>query len=339
MKIGIIGATGMIGHHTANAVLKNGHQLVVIHRKSSNLSSIQDLNFTSSIGDLNDQKSLISALSNLDAVINCAAYYPTKPIPWKEEVKTAVSQMNNFYHACEAVNIGKIVYLGAAIALRKPKGFIALSKHPEELPATEEFLYPQRPQDKTPYLQVKWEMDKLAMEKAKVGLPVVTAIPSMCFGEFDSTPSTGRLIVEIANRTIPGYLRGKRNVIYTGDAGKGLVLACEKGKPGERYLFTNRNISTDDLVKIIAKIAQVPPPKLVIPLPIAKLVSKFQENRYNLLGGELPKLTSSAIAVMASGQFLDGSKARKELGFQPEVDIEEAISRAFNWFKVQGYIK
>ncbi|MEM7727106.1 MAG: NAD-dependent epimerase/dehydratase family protein [Cyanobacteria bacterium P01_A01_bin.45] len=330
MKIGIIGATGMIGHHTANAVLKNHHQLVVIHRKSSNLSSIQDLKFTSRIADLNNQKSLIASLSNLDAVINCASYYPTKPLPWRKEVETALTQTNNFYNACETVKIAKIVYLGAAIAL---------PKHPQGIPGTEELIYTQRPANKTPYLQVKWEMDKLATQKAKAGLPVVIGIPSMCFGEFDSTPSTGKLIVEIANGTIPGYLRGNRNVIYTGDAGKGLILACEKGKSGERYLFTNQNISTDNLVKLIAKIAQISPPKLSIPLPIAKIVSKFQETKYNLLGGKLPLLTSSAIAVMASGQFLDGTKAQKELGFQPEVDIEEAISRALNWFKLQGYIK
>lgn len=330
MRIGILGATGAIGHHTANAVLENGHELVVIHRASSNLESIKDLSFTPRLGDLNDKASMIQAFNGLDAIINCAAYYPTKPRAWEAEVKTAVSQMENFYEACSQTYIQKIVYLGAAIAL---------PKHPQGVPGTEELVYARRPEDKNPYVQVKWEMDRLAKEKAENGLPVVIGIPSMCFGEFDYRPSTGRLIVEIANGTIPGYIRGDRNVIYTGDAGKGLILACEGGKPGEKYLFTGTNISMDELVKIIAKLAGVSPPKIAIPLPIARTISKLQETKYQLFGAKLPKISSSAIAVMASGQFLDGSKAQKELGFKSKVDLNEAITRAINWFRLKKYIQ
>jgi dihydroflavonol-4-reductase len=329
MKIGIIGATGMIGHHTAKAVQESGHELIVIHRESTNLKTISDLTYISAIGNLNDKMSIIKAFTDLDAVINCAAYYPTKPLPWQVEVKTAVSQMENFFDACAETNMQKIVYLGAAIAL---------PMHPASLPGIEELVYTSRPANKTPYLQVKWEMDKLAREKAQAGLPVVIGIPGMCFGEFDYGPSTGRLIVEIANRTIPGYLKGNRNVIYAGDAGKGLLLACENGKIGERYLFTGTNISMDELVQIIAKIAHVSPPKKVIPLRVARAVSKFQEIKYQLFGGELPKLSSSAIAVMASGQFLDGSKAEKELGFKSKLNIQETIIRTISWFYSQGYI-
>jgi dihydroflavonol-4-reductase len=330
MKIAIIGATGMIGHHTAIAALERGHELVIVHRKSSDLGSIGNLKFSSAIADLNDRKALREAFKGVDAVINCAAYYPTEPLPWRTEVETAVSQTENFYAACSEADLQKIVYLGAAIAL---------PKHPSGQPGTEELIYSDRPPDKTPYVQVKWVMDFMAREKAKSGLPVVIGIPSMCFGEFDYGPSTGRLIVEIAKRSIPGYIRGDRNVIYAGDAGLGLILACEKGKIGERYLFTGVNISMDELVPLIARIADVPAPKKTIPLVAAKLISKFQENRFKLLGGELPRLSSTAIAVMASGQFLNGDKARNELDFSCRLNLNETISRALRWLTQNGYIR
>ena len=330
MRIGIIGATGMIGHHTALAALARGHQLVVIHRQSSNLATLNDLAFTSAVGDLNDPGALLNALSGLDAVINCAAYYPTKPLPWKAEVATASTQMRNFFDACARAQLQKIVYLGTAIAL---------PKHPQGLPGTEELVYAGRPANKAPYVQVKWEMDYLAREKAKEGLPVVIGIPSMCFGEFDYGPTTGRLIVDIANRELPAYIRGKRNVIYAGDAGRGLVLACESGTAGERYLFTGTNIAMDDLVSLIASIADVPPPKRVIPLSLARAISRVQEARFRLFGGEVPRLSSTAIAILGSGQFLNGAKAEKELGFRSEVDLNETIARTLNWFSQNGYIK
>lgn len=68
-KIGVIGATGMLGHHVAKLVQEDKENtLVAIHRKTSNLSSIQDLDYKSSIADLNDKESLIQSFKGLDYV-------------------------------------------------------------------------------------------------------------------------------------------------------------------------------------------------------------------------------------------------------------------------------
>lgn len=330
MKIGIIGATGMIGHHTAIAVQEKGHQLTVIHRQNSALNTLSELKFADTIGDLNDADSLVSAFQDLDAVINCAAYYPTKPLPWQIEVETAAAQMQNFLNACAEVKLKKIVYLGGAIAL---------PKHPQGLPGDESLNYSAQPENKNPYLQVKWAMDRLAQEAAEAGLPLVIAIPAMCFGEFDYKPTTGKLIVDLANQKLPAYLSGDRNIIYAGDAGRGILLACEQGRNGERYLFTGTNISMRELVKLIAQLAQVTPPKLAIPLPLAKLISGFQETKYKLWGGELPQLSATAITVLTQGQFLTGDKAQAELGFRPTLSLAQTIERTLNWFRDKKYIQ
>ena len=75
-----------------------------------------------------------------------------------------------------------------------------------------------------------------------------------------------------------------------------------------------------------------------IPLNVARLVSAWQTFRFKL-GGPEPKVTDSAIAVMSLGQFIDGEKARKELGFHPEVSADEAIARALKWFQGNGLVK
>lgn len=330
MKIAVIGATGMIGHHTAKAVIAAGHELFVVHRASSSLEKISDLSFTSAIGDLDDSASLAQALVNVDAVINCAGYYPTVPKPWREDVDAGLQQMNNFYDACAQCNLQKIVYLGAAIALKK---------NTDGQPGHADLEYASQPDNKNPYLQVKWAMDKLAKEVAQKGLPVVIGIPSMTFGEFDFGPTTGQLLLEIANGNMPAYIQGNRNAIYAGDAGRGLVLACEKGAPGERYLFTGTNISMDELVPLVAKIAGVAPPTKVIPLFVVKTIGKLQEIKYKLFGGTPPKISSTAIAVISAGQFLEGSKAEQELGFKAEVSLEQALQKTLKWFADVGYFK
>jgi len=329
MKIAVIGATGMIGYHTAASVIERGHELTVIHRQSSDLSKLGHLLYHSACADLSDEQALIEALSNVDAVINCAAPYPSAPISWQDEVQRSLSIMEVFYRACGHVDLHKIVYLGGAIALRK---------HPQGLAGDETLEYDSQPSNKNPYLQAKWAMDAQAKRKAEEGLPVVIGIPSMTFGDHDYGPSTGQLLVGIANQTLPGYVKGRRNVIYAGDAGLGLVLACEKGVVGERYLFTGTNVSMDDLVAKMCAISDAPSLK-TIPLFVAKAVSSLQRYKYRWLNGELPVISDTAIAVMSSGQFLDGSKAQQDLGFKATLSLDQTLHKAYQWFIEEGYIK
>jgi dihydroflavonol-4-reductase len=330
VNIAVLGATGMIGRHTAQAVIDAGHALTVIHRKSSNLVDLQALRFESSIADLEDPDAMADAFSRVDAVIHCAGYYPTVPRPLAQELAQATAQMENFLNACaRARNLEKVVYVGAAIAL---------PRSPDGTPGTEALDYTTRPADPTPYVQVKFAMDRMARARAKDGVPVTVGIPAMTFGEYDRGPTTGQLVVDVANRALPAYIEGRRNVIYAGDAGRGLVAVCEKGAPGERYLLTGTDITVSELVRKIASIAGVEPPRRALPLPIARLVCWAGETKYRLFGGKPPKLSSTALAVIASGQFLDGAKAREALGFEACIDLDETLARTLRWFREAGYI-
>ena len=42
---------------------------------------------------------------------------------------------------------------------------------------------------------------------------------------------------------------------------------------------------------------------------------------------------------MAGGQHLDGSKAKEELGYEPDLEIKDAIFRAMRWFFMEKYIQ
>ncbi len=329
-KIGVIGATGMLGHHVAKLVQKDPeNQLIVIHRKTSNLSAIKDLKYESRISDLTDRESLTKSFKGLDYVLNCGAYYPTIPKSLKKELETAKLQMDNFITAIEESNLKKALYLGGSIAIPKSKDGIA----------NEESVYATSPANKSAYVQVKWLMDKMAREAGQRGIPIVIGIPSMTFGEYDYGPSTGRIITNTVNQTLPGFVNGNRNVVYAGDAGRGLLLACLHGKIGERYLITGENIPMEDLIaKVLSKEGINTMPKKV-PLIVAKLVSKIKMIKYRYFNGELPLLDDTAIAVMSAGQFLTGDKAKNELGYQPETSIDEAIKKTIEWFKTNGYIK
>lgn len=327
MKIAVLGATGLLGHHAARAVKAAGHQLVLIHRPSSRIERLTYLEPECRAADLLDHAGLTRALSGLDGVIFCAAGYPKRPRRWQEEVSSSLDQTNHFYAACLAAHVPRILYTGAAIAL---------PRHPEGLPGHEGLFYEGMPRWKNPYLLSKWALDEQAREQARSGLPVIIGIPGMCMGEFDAAPSTGRLIVAMAQGSMTHYVPGRRNLLDAADAGRGLLLALEKGRVGERYLLTGQNIEFAELIERIAGRLGVQPPQ-PMPLALAKGMAVLGRLRYRL-SGELPKLDDTAIAVMAGGQFLDGSKARHELGFVAETPLDVTLERTIDWFRANGYL-
>ena len=327
MRVAVIGATGMLGQHVCRATLAGGHTLRVIYRPGSDLARLEGMDCDTVAADLGDPAALVSALDGIDGVVNCAAPYPRAPRPWAEEVADGLRLLEGFYDACERAAVGRIVYLGAAIALQRRE---------DGQPANEQSVSAARPHQKNAYLQLKWALDRQAVEAAAAGLPVAIGIPSMCFGEYDWGPSTGQLLVGVASGRIRRFVPGRRNVIYAGDAGRGLLAVLEKGRPGRRYLLTGENLTMDDLVARMASLAGVAPPR-PLSLGAARVVSRLQHIQYRL-GGPLPLLSDTALAVMAGGQYLDGARAADELGFLAEVPVEEALSRALAWFRAAGYL-
>lgn len=145
---------------------------------------------------------------------------------------------------------------------------------------------------------------------------MVIGIPTMTFGEYDYGPTTGRLIVEIANRTLPGYVKGNRIVIYAGDAGRGPRARVRAGqarraRPTDRREHLHFGARDQD---------------------------RANRGRSGA-AGPVPRVDAAAIAVMSAGQFLTGAKARSELGFTATATLDNAIQRALAWFRSNGNVK
>lgn len=326
-RVALIGATGFLGINTARELLKQGYELIAVYRSETGLQRIRDLAHKSVQADVDDRTSLVKAFRDADAVINCAGYTPHLPASWKKDARHASLQMENFCSACMDAGCRKIVFAGAASTL---------AKNPSGGPSNESFTYDQRPADRNNFLQSKWAMDKVASNYADRGLPIVTGIPTMALGEYDYRPTAGRLVLEIANGTMRGYVKAKRNVLYSGDTARGLVRCLKAGKPGERYLLSGQNVTMEYLVKTIARTAGVKPPRPV-PIPLVLAVAKIQSIRYRL-GGPVPTIMPATIKILTGGQYFDGKKAGDELDFRPEVSIETAIEKALNWFRKIGYL-
>ncbi len=117
MKYAVLGATGLLGHHAARAIRAAGHDLVLIHRPSSQIQRLAYLEPECRVAEMLDHAGLERALRGLDGVIFSAGYYPSRPRRWQEEVASALGQTNPFYAACLQARVPRILYVGSAYAM------------------------------------------------------------------------------------------------------------------------------------------------------------------------------------------------------------------------------
>ncbi|VTL98007.1 putative epimerase [Pseudomonas aeruginosa] len=147
MKYAVLGATGLLGHHAARAIRAAGHDLVLVHRPSSQIQRLAYLEPECRVAEMLDHAGLERALRGLDGVIFSAGYYPSRPRRWQEEVASALGQTNPFYAACLQARVPRILYVGSAYAM---------PRHPQGLPGHEGLFYDSLPSGKSSYVLCKW---------------------------------------------------------------------------------------------------------------------------------------------------------------------------------------
>jgi dihydroflavonol-4-reductase len=175
----------------------------------------------------------------------------------------------------------------------------------------------------------------VALDFFKRGLPIVIVNPTNPCGPRDIAPTpNGQLIINIIKGKVPGYVDGGINVSDIDDTAKGHVLAMEKGKPGEKYVLGNTNVSVKEYFDLIAHIGGGKSPSMKIPKPVA-VASGYLYKALADVTKKPPVTTAAWVRVGSEYSFWDSSKAVKELGM-PQTPIRDSIGNAIEWFKANG---
>lgn len=326
MKKLVTGSTGFIGSAIARELIKNGEEVKVLIRETSDTRNIDKLEVERVSGDIRDVDSMKRALKGCDTLYLTAAYFahwaPNPKLLYEVNVGGTKASLQAAFEA----DIEKVVYTSTnnAIAASGP------------IPATEEkaFNYWESGDH---YSMSKYIAENEARIFITRGLPVVIVNPTLVIGTNDIKPTpSGQMIIDVVKRKIPGYIDGGINIIDVDDVAHGHILAAKKGKVGDRYLLGNRNVTVYEYLKLIADIAGVKPPAIKLPYKLALALGYIFE-----LGSHLtkkpPVVTASEVRIGKMIEWYDCSKAVTELGL-PQTPIEITIKKAINWFEEYGYL-
>ena len=113
--------------------------------------------------------------------------------------------------------------------------------------------------------------EKIKAMKVRSGFPVVIVNPTAPVGPGDAKPTpTGKLIVDFLNGRMPAFVDTGLNLVGVEDCAAGHLLAAEKGRIGERYILGARNMTLQEILCTLARIAGMAAPRFRLPHAVGR---------------------------------------------------------------------
>jgi dihydroflavonol-4-reductase len=325
----VTGASGLVGGNLALELLAQGHTVRATRRSEASTRHLEGHPIEWLPGDLDDVGALTAAFEDADVVFHCAALVSILRRPTPELVATNVDGTRNVIVAVRAARVPRLVHCSTV-------GAVGLSEDGE--PCTEDapWNFARYGLDDG-YVTTKHRAELLVHDAVRDGLDAVIVNPTYMFGPYDAKPSSGRMIIGVIERHAPGHSTGSNNFVDVRDVARGMLLAWQKGRTGERYILGGNNMTYDACFRLIARVAGVPPLTWRVPRPIASLVGLLGDLQH-LWTGKEPLVTSTSVRWAYTDRFqFSSAKAERELGYR-HGPLERAIADAVAWFRAHGML-
>jgi len=317
----VTGASGFLGWHVATLLVERGYAVRALVRQGSSVSGV-DAEIV--IGDLCDPASLRRAMDGCQLVFHLAADYRLWAKYPSELYRSNVDGTRNVLEAAKSAGVRRVVYTSTVGCIGIPLTGLGDESTPVSLA------------DMTgDYKKSKFMAEQIALEYAEAGLPVVIVNPTAPVGGHDVKPTpTGKIVLDFMNGGIPAFIDTGLNVVGARDCATGHLLACERGRVGQRYILGAENLTLQQILFKLAEIMGRKPPTVRIPYFVAYAAGMLS-TAWAQLTGRPPQVPIDAVRMAKKKAWVSHEKARRELGFNPgPVDI--ALSNAIEWFRTRA---
>ncbi|BAZ11754.1 NAD-dependent epimerase/dehydratase [Calothrix sp. NIES-4071] len=332
MTILVTGASGHLGANLVRRLLEDGHSVRVLLRQGSNNTAVDGLNVERVYSDLRDANAVLAAIQGCDHIYHCAANVSILdgiPELQQEIYDCNVIGTRNLLQAALANGVSKVVVTGS---------LSAVGYHPTQ-PSDE--TVPFNPfGNHLPYEFTKSCVEHECLKAFADGLNVVIAVSCAILGTNDFKPSRmGKTLVDFANGKLSAYVPGGFEFVSTRDIVQGHILAMDKGRPGQKYIFSTQFLTVDELMGIFEEITGKSRPRLRIPGFVMAVIATTADAILPRLFPQMPRrFTSGAVRILQMYRRADCRKAKNELGYQP-TSIRQAIQEAYDHFVRRGMIQ
>src|SRR5215472_11427178 len=237
----VTGATGFLGWHVARLLCERGYAVRALVRPGSQLTELDAESFS---GDRRDPSSIERAVAGCCLVFHVAADYRLWAKDPREMYKSNVEGTQSLLQAARRAGIERVVYTSTVGCIGIPQDGLGDENTPVSLDDMS-----------GDYKRSKFLAEQVALEFARDGFPVVIVNPTAPVGDHDFKPTpTGKIVADFLKGDMPAFIDTGLNIVDVRDTAEGHLLACERGRQGERYILGSENLT---LAQILAKLAAI----------------------------------------------------------------------------------
>ena len=326
MRVLITGATGLLGGHLIKELQQRGENIRALVLPVENADKLEKQGVEVVRGDITDASTLGPAVQDVDLIFHLAGMMGVwRPLSDYRLVNVTGSE--NLYKAAQKAGVRRYVHTSSHTVYGLGYGRFLTEN---------DALRP----DPDPYSLTKAEGDRL-MRRLMLHSEVETVIlrPGTFFGPGDRL-HFGRMAQKMKDGK--GVIIGRGDnalpFCYVTDVVQGFMLAAyHENAPGNVYNITNdRPLTQLEMFNAIADAVHgVRPTRHLHYLPIyygsivaEKVVARVTRTK--------PIVTQLGAMMFGSDNKHSVEKARRELGYEPKVDLRTGISLAAEWFNAGG---
>ena len=333
VKALVTGAGGFLGGAVARALRDRGDEVRSFSRGQH--PALAALGIEQRRGDVSDRAAVMDAVRGVDIVFHVAAKVAAAG-RLADFRATNVTGSENVIAACQECGVPTLVYTSTP----------SVAFGAADLEGVDESVgYPDH--HDSHYGRTKAEAERRVLAAACGELRTVALRPHLVWGPGDTS-----LLPRVIERGRSGALRRIdgpvkiTDITFIDDAVRAHVLAADKllgggddarqinGRP--YFLSSGEPMEIWEFVDRLLAAAGVPPVQKRVSLRAALVAGWVFENAHALLGakGE-PRMSRWIVRELTTSRWFDIGAARRDLGYEPLVSLEEGMCRLEAWLQDQ----
>ena len=326
MKILITGASGFIGSFIVEEALKQGFETWAAVRKSSSKEYLQDERIHFIELNLSSKAQLIEQLRphQFDYVVHAAGV--TKCLNKADFRRINTEGTKNL--------------VDALLDLQMPlKRFVFLSSLSVFGAIKERLPYDEIREDDTPKPNTEYGRSKLEAERYidSIGsrIPYIILRPTGVYGPKEKDYFMMAKSIKQHIDFAVGYQRQDITFVYVTDVVQAVFLALEKGETGRKYFLSDGQVyqSTTFSDLIHEELGRPWWLRITAPVWVLRIVTFFGEYIGHITG-KVTALNNDKYNILRQRNWrCDIEPARRELGFEPKVQLKEGVKTTIQWYK------
>jgi nucleoside-diphosphate-sugar epimerase len=327
VKILVTGGTGFAGRALCRRLVADGHSVTALHSRPGDADgALQRDGVTTVLGSVTDPAVVRREMAGCDRVYHLAAAFRRLSIGADAYHDVNVNGTRTVMQAALDLGVARVVHCSSC-------GVHGDVKHP---PANE--AAPIAPGDY--YQRSKWSGELVVRELVDRGLWATIVRPTAIFGPGDR----GRFLLLYQRVATGRFLflgdgSAHYHPVFIDNLVDGFIRAAETDRArGERYLIGNdRSLPIRELVLAVARSIDVQVKMIHLPYGPANAAAAVIEALYKPFGAE-PPIHRRRLHWFRQNRSFDIGKARRELGYEPRVDLDTGLRRTGEWYRQQQLI-